>query len=415
MAGNATTSHIEPLRIAMLCLHSSPLGPLGTRDTGGMSVYVRETAREMGRCGHKVDIYTYVPCSVPITHLHRNVRLIELIPHGERTTPKEELISQLSEMVRAMDHFIERHQLSYDLIHSHYWISGCVGDMLSKRWGCPHLISFHTLGLVKNQTTEGEDEPEERIAQERRLVDAADAVVVPSAGERHHLLNLYGAASDKVHTISCGVNTAQFQPADQRQAREALNIDPTATILLFVGRFAPVKGIPVLLDAVAELAGRQASLKLVVVGGDGEKSSATKALKRQAKGLGIAPLLLMAGRVDHDRLSLYYNAADMLVLPSTYESFGLVTLESLACGTPVVATCVGGAASVVKDGLNGILIEHPESTGLARAMERVLTQVRHQELTARRIRESVAPYGWNRVAALILAVYRALVNVVENN
>ncbi len=412
MAGKEITSPVKPLHIAMLSLHSSPLGPLGTRDTGGMSVYVREVAREMARFGHRVDIYTYVPCPEAVTHLHRHVRLIDLNSSDNKAIAKEALIDHLPEMVDALDHFAQRHQLSYDLIHSHYWISGCAGAVLSKKWGVPHLITFHTLGLIKNLTTEGENEPEVRITHERRLVDSTDAMVVPSDGERHHLLDLYGAASDKVHTIPCGVNMAHFKPGDRRQARRLLNMDPTAAVLLFVGRFAPVKGIPALLGAVADLAGEKTPLSLVVIGGDGQTAEATIELKRQAEALGIAPLLRLTGRIDHDRLPLYYTAADMLVLPSTYESFGLVTLESLACGTPVVATRVGGAAAILQEGVNGILIDRSESGTLAQGIERVLTQLRKGELSTRAIRGSVAPYAWNRVATEILGLYKKLASAM---
>lgn len=394
------------LRIAMLSLHSSPLGLLGTRDTGGMSVYVREVAREMARCGHTVDIYTYAPCADGITFLDAGVRLIELDHRQKPEITKEGLIDHHSEMALAMDRFARHHQLSYDVVHSHYWISGCVGETISKKWGCPHLVTFHTLGLVKNRTTEGEAEPTVRITNERRLVAAADAIVVPSVGEQLNLLDHYGAASEKVQIIPCGVNMAQFRPADQRQARTALHLDPAAAVLLFVGRFAPVKGIPTLLQALAEVAQRQSPIKLVVVGGDGESAQTTREIERQAEELGIAPLLQLAGRIDHERLPLFYNAADILVLPSTYESFGLVTLESLACGTPVVATRVGGAAAIIDDGVNGTLIDPLDGAALAGGIERVLAQIRGRQLSARRIRRSVAPYSWEHVASSIISVYK---------
>jgi D-inositol-3-phosphate glycosyltransferase len=396
----------KSLRIAMLSLHSSPLGPLGTRDTGGMSVYVREVAREMAHCGHAVDIYTYAPCPHGVTHLDTGVRLIELDHRRKPEITKEGLIDHLSAMAHSLDRFARQQRLSYDVVHSHYWISGCVGDSLTQKWGSPHLVTFHTLGLVKNRTTEGEAEPDLRITHERRLVAAAAAIVVPSAGERRHLLDHYGAASEKVQIIPCGVNMAQFRPADKGQARRTLHLDPAAAILLFVGRFAPVKGIPTLLQAVAEVAQRQALIKLVVVGGDGEAAETTREIRRQAEELGITLRLQMVGRIDHERLPLFYSAADMLVLPSTYESFGLVTLESLACGTPVVATRVGGAAAVIEEGVNGTLIDGSDRGALAAGIERVLAQVRGGQLSVRRTRQSVAPYGWKHVASAIVSVYK---------
>jgi D-inositol-3-phosphate glycosyltransferase len=396
----------KSLCIAMLSLHSSPLGPLGTRDTGGMSVYVREVAREMARCGHAVDIYTYAPCPDGVTPLDAGARLIELDHRRKPGITKEGLVDHIPAMAHALDRFARHHRLSYDLVHSHYWISGCVGDTVSRKWGCPHLVTFHTLGLVKNRTTEGEAEPDLRITQERRLAAAAAAVVVPSAGEHRHLLDHYGAASEKVPIIPCGVDMAQFRPADKEQARRALHLDPDAAILLFVGRFAPVKGIPTLLQAVAQVAQRQASIRLVVVGGDGEAAETTREIRRQAEELGITARLQMAGRIDHERLPLFYSAADMLVLPSTYESFGLVTLEALACGTPVVATRVGGAAAVIEDGVNGTLIDGSDQAVLADGIERVLAQLRGGRLSVRRTRQSVAPYSWKHVASAIVSVYK---------
>ena len=184
-----------------------------------------------------------------------------------------------------------------------------------------------------------------------------------------------------------------------------MNIDPAAAVLLFVGRFAPVKGVPALLQAVADLAQKHNPMRLMVVGGDGDQAETTLAIRRRAEALGIAPLVQMAGRITHERLPMFYAAADMLVLPSTYESFGLVTLESLACGTPVVATRVGGAAAVIEDGVNGALIDRPDSAALADGIERVLILIRRRQLSPKRIRDSAAHYGWDHVASAIVSVY----------
>jgi D-inositol-3-phosphate glycosyltransferase len=406
---------IKPLRIATLCLHSSPLGPLGTRDTGGMSVYVREVARWMAHTGHVVDIFTYTPCLKECTHLYPNVRLIDLNPHGQKEISKEGLVHHLPEVVHVLEQFVQRHQLTYDVIHSHYWLSGQVGHKVQKSWGCPHVITFHTLGLIKNRTTAGEAEPDLRITHERRLAQAVDAIVVPSDGEHSNLLNQYGAPSHKLYVIPCGVNMERFKPMQKRHARAQLKIDPAASVILFVGRFAPVKGMDVLLKAMARLAPRIASLKLIVVGGDGPHAQTTLAIKRQAEGLGIAPLLNMAGRVEHDQLPIYYNAADLLAVPSTYESFGLVTLESLACGSPVATTRVGGAAAIIKEGVNGTLLEDSGATAVARGLERVLMQVQRRRVSAQQIRGSVVEYGWDRVAASILNMYNKFSGTMQPN
>lgn len=408
MVDSTITRTHPPLRIAMLSLHSSPLGPLGTRDTGGMSVYVCEVARQMANAGHWVDIFTFVPGPDPIARLGPRVRLIELDHGQEKVMAKERLIDHRDRMALALERFSRSDASAYDVVHSHYWISGSVGARVTGHWGCPHVITFHTLGLIKNLTTEGESEPEVRIANERRLVDSVDAVVVPSDGERRHLLDLYGADAGKVHTIPCGVNLEQFEPMDQLSARERLDLDPGVAVLLFVGRFAPVKGMEALLRAVADISPRWKPLKLVVVGGDGPEAPVTWVLERRIEALGIAPHVRLAGRVEHRHLPLYYNAADLLVLPSTYESFGLVILEALACGTPVAATRVGGAVAAIQEGVNGTLIDHPNGRSVAKGIERVLNRVRNNQLPATQIRKTVMAYGWQRIAGSILSLYDTL-------
>jgi len=403
-----TRAGIKPLRIAMLCLHSSPFGPLGTRDTGGMSVYVRETARRVARAGHEGDIFTCVPGSAGQQRLWPGGRLIHLASDGAREIPKERLFDHLPEAVQAMVRFAQTATADYDLIHSHYWLSGMAGNMLQKQWRCPHLTMFHTLGLIKNRSAAGEAEPDLRISHERDLAKAVDAIIVPTADEKQNLLTHYAAPADKVCVVPCGVDLECFKPLDKQQARDQLKLDADAEVVLYVGRFAPVKGLNALFNAVAELVPRYPRLQLVVVGGDGDGSGAARSLLRQADALGIGARVALAGRVEHEALVNYYNAADLLALPSAYESFGLVTLEALACGTPVVATAVGGAASIIEEGLNGTIIDHPDSAAVARGLERALIQLRHREFSSRAIRNSVAGFGWDRITGMILRVYDEL-------
>lgn len=398
----------KPLRIAMLSIHSSPIGPLGTQNTGGMSVYVREVAKWIGASGHTVDIFTYSAVSESTIDLYPNVRLIHLgLEHGEEI-PKEKLLDHLPVISRALERYAQDRQLKYHMIHSHYWLSGVVGDRVQQRWGCPHLTMFHTLGLVKNKSTAGESEPVRRIAHERRLVGAVQGIVVPSLGEQKHLESHYGALSEKVRVIPCGVNMDRFRPMDKKRVRSSLKMDGQSLVILFVGRFAPVKGLDLLLETVADLVPRYPRLELWVVGGDGPGAESTRALTDQADILGVASHLRLAGRVDHDDLPLFYNAADFLALPSFYESFGLVTLESLACGTPVAATLTGGARSIISEGLNGTLIHQSDMPSLAQGLERLLIQVQQQAFSTKQIRESVAGYGWDRIAASVLDTYDTL-------
>lgn len=408
MADNNAMAGSKPLRIAMLSIHSSPIGPLGTQNTGGMSVYVREVAKGIGASGHTVDIFTCSADPTKTVDLYPNVRLIYLTLAQKAEISKEKLLDHLPAISRGLACYAHQHQIKYHIIHSHYWLSGVVGDWVQQRWGCPHLTMFHTLGRIKNKTTAGESEPDRRISHERRLVDAAQGIVVPSMGEQHHLERHYGAPPEKISVIPCGVNMDRFVPMDKKGVRSLLKIDDTSLVILFVGRFAPVKGMDMLLKAVAELVIRYSRLKLLVVGGDGPKADSTLALLDLAETLGVASHLRLDGRIGHDDLPLYYNAADILALPSFYESFGLVTLESLACGTPVAATSTGGASSIINEGSNGTLIHQPDPLSVAQGLERLLSKVLQQAISKQQIRESVAGYGWDVIAASILNTYEAL-------
>lgn len=408
MSLKSTPHSRKPFRIAMLSIHSSPIGPLGTQNTGGMSVYVREVAKWLAQSGHRMDIFTCVASTRRTLDLYPNVRLICLNAGLPKAISKEALFDHLPTVVRSLVQYAQSSDVKYDLVHSHYWLSGLVGAVVQRQWNCPHITMFHTLGMIKNRTTAGESEPDRRIDAERQIVDAANAIVAPADAERMNLLNHYGASPEKVHVIPCGVNMDRFKPMDREHARSVLNIEPESRVILFVGRFTPVKGLDHLLEAVAELVPRYPRVKLLLVGGDGPGADATVALTKRAQGLGIASDLWLAGRVDHDDAPLYYNAADLLALPSTYESFGLVTLESLACGTPVVATSTGGAVSIIREGINGILIEQPDSRSLGQGIEKILNQLTQQLFSIEGIRASVSGFSWQRIAAMNLKSYEAL-------
>lgn len=407
---------IRSLRIAMLSIHSSPLGPLGTRDTGGMSVYVRELARCLGRMGHRVDIFTCMGTGVAdCTELHSNVRLIRLAPGSDADIPKERLYLHVDAVFQALDAYRRDHGLAYDLIHSHYWLSGLVGDMARRRWPCPHMITFHTLGRVKNNTPGSENEPDLRIAHEIRLVQAADAIVAPAVRERDNLIRLYRAQERKITIIPCGVNLELFQPGDRADCRRRLGISLDRQVVLFVGRFAALKGVDALLGAVADLARRISRLHLVLAGGDGPESSSFRSLARMADALNLQDRVWFAGRIEQSQLPVYYSAADLLVLPSHYESFGLVVLEALACGTPVAATAVGAVETIIRPGINGTIMDGPGRDSVARGIARFLENSGGGVLDPAAIRTTVTHCGWERVAAAMVHAYGELVDACGSN
>ena len=390
----------------MLSIHSSPLGPLGTRDTGGMSVYIRETARELGRMGHRVDIFTRRTAKVgdPVIALAENVRLVHLSTGNGINVPKKALHRHLADFYRALESFRNRHFLDYDLIHSHYWLSGSLGDMARESWQRPHIITFHTLGAVKNSTGVGEPEPPLRIATEKNLAATCERVLSTTAKDKVQLMRLYDAVSDKIGVVPCGVDLNLFRPLDTAAARHRLGFAPDHPIVLFVGRFDSVKGIDRLVTAMTYLR-RRDSLRLVLVGGDGLASPATRRLQKQVRDLGLQDTVTFAGRIVQDRLPPYYSAADVLVVPSLYESFGLVGLEALACGTPVVATPVGAMESILQQGRTGQVVTEAAPRLLADAIEAFLPNKVRKTLSAADIRASVLQFSWSKVAAALAAEY----------
>ncbi|GAB4272899.1 MAG: glycosyltransferase [Deferrisomatales bacterium] len=390
------------LRVALLSLHSNPLGALGTRDTGGMSVYVRELARELGCRGHVVDVYTGVrpPGLARVAPLAGGARLVHL-DGGVGAGVRDGLYPRLPRYFEALESFRAARGAAYDLVYSHYWLSGKLGTWASALWGAPHVTMFHTLGAVKNALACGEDEPQVRLAEEAALARRCDLLVAPTRSERDHLVRLYGAAPEKVAVIPCAVDRDRFRTAPKARARRRLGLGAEETVLLYVGRFAPVKGLDLLLSALPLL--RECGpVRLLVVGGDGAEGRPPPELRSLAQRCGRAASVRFVGRVPQEALAPYYSAADALVVPSRYESFGLVTLEALACGTPVVATPVGAAADVIRPGVNGALAAAATAEALAAALQSALERFRSFPPEPHRVRAAVAGYTWPRVVSALL-------------
>jgi D-inositol-3-phosphate glycosyltransferase len=391
----------------MLSIHSSPLGALGTRDTGGMSVYLRHVSRHLGSAGHGVDIFTCAGASAPPLDLAANVRLIRIGPGALAEMPKEHLADQVPAIFAALEAFRSQNGLDYDLIHSHYWISGLVGQMAQARWRRPHLAMFHTLGAAKNTPGSGENESARRVAAERRLAAAADRIVAPSAGEAGHLMGLYGVPQARISVVPCGVDLDLFQPRGRAAGRRRLGWPAGEETMLFVGRPAPLKGLENLIEALALLRPRHPRLTLRVVGGD--DAQGPPAAIRRAQALGVAEAVAFMGRIEQTDLPFYYSAADLLALPSYYESFGLVVLEALACGTPVAATAVGVVPAVIQAGWNGVVLAGPAPDAIARGVAALLAVPRDPQRAAQ-IRRTVEKYDWPSVAADIETLYRQILS-----
>ncbi len=395
-------------RIAVISAHASPLARLGWHETGGMNVYVRELSREMGARGYHIDIFTRrADTSSPdIVHSSENVRVIHLQVGPEGSTGKHDLHRHLGEIERELLSFQQAEGIEYDLIHSHYWLSGWVGLSLRERWHVPLEAMFHTLGEAKRRVPVAEREPLCRIEGERLVAQRADRLVCASDHERRLLEDAYGADPRRISVVACGVDLGLFKPIDRKAARDALRLNGKKMVL-FVGRIEPLKGVEVLLAAAAQLGG-ESDFELFIVGGDGTASAEMRRLQGLASELGLIDRVSFLGPVDHDKLPLFYNAADICVVPSYYESFGLVALEAMACGTPVVASRVGGLTVTVRDGETGYLIPWHYPRPFAERMALLLGDDELRRSFGRTAREAVKSFGWSSIADAVEPLYREL-------
>lgn len=395
-------------RIAVISVHTSPLARPGTRDSGGMNVYIRELSREMGRRAHTMDIFTRRtdPLTPEVTVIDERTRVIQ-IEAGEADTGKADLRRHLPLFRSGVAAFQRREGVDYDLVHSHYWLSGWVGQALKAEWETPHVIMFHTLGEAKNRHHLQEREPGYRINGERAIALDADRVICAGAGEREMLIDTYGVPAPRIVTVPCGVDTEKFRPGSRMRARRRLGLDPCEPVVLFVGRIEPLKGIDVLLRAASAV---DAGFRLLVVGGDRKDNERKSELRALAAELGIEAKVTFRDAVAHDELPLYYNAASICAVPSYYESFGLVAIEAMACGVPVVASRVGGLKETVQDGRTGYLVPWHCPEPFAERLDLLLRNEPLRRSLGREARAAAERFRWSDVAARVEDIYHELVS-----
>jgi len=392
----------------MISVHGCPLARLGGKESGGMNVYVRELALALGERSMAVDVFTRLtdPTLPQVVPFGPRARVIHLPAGAVGPLNKNTVLQHLPEFIHRVRSFKEQHGLGYRLVHSHYWLSAWVGAMLAERWQLPHIVMYHTLGRVKNSAREAENESWQRIAVERRTMAGADAVIAASQHEKMQMTGLYGAPADQIAVIPCGVDLALFRPHPKGIARARLGLGQKR-VLVFVGRMQPLKGADLLLEALALLGARH-DYHLLVIGGSIDQDPELGRLRALAVALGIAGRVSFLGAQPQQRLPLYYSAADLCVVPSHYESFGLVAMEALACGTPVIASRVGGLPTVIRDGENGLLIGWRSPDAFAQGIAAVLSDQTLRRRLTRRARPSVQHFTWQAVADQLLAVYDEL-------
>jgi D-inositol-3-phosphate glycosyltransferase len=395
----------------MLSIHSSPLGSLGAKDTGGMSTYLRGLSGALGAAGHRVDLFTRVSDlgSAGVLDIAPKVRLVSVTDHLGILS-KYELYPHAPVIAEAVQKFCRGEGAAYDLIFSHYWVSGVVGRVLQQSWNRPHLIMFHTLGRAKNEACRGESEPELRRTEEERLANNCDLVVTAAMSEKHKLSAFYGLAEDKIALIPCGIDRKFFRPLESWKVKGQIGLSgDSERIILAVGRVEPVKGFDLLIRAAAYLP-EEDNFKVVIVGGDAASSEQIAYFKETAADLGLREKLLFTGLVDHDQLPLYYNAAAVTVIPSHYESFGLVALESIACGTPLVAGPVGVIPELIFEGEHnpcGRIIQGRDPAAWAAAIRQTYLQPKH--INAVEIEARLASYSWPAVAEALVSQLQKLI------
>ncbi|MGH2724238.1 MAG: glycosyltransferase [Actinomycetota bacterium] len=401
-------------RIAVISFHTSPWDQPGTGDSGGMNVYVRAVAERLAARGVAVDVFTR--CAgrgVPeVDRPARRLRIIQ-VPAGP-CAPVDK--AGLPSLVPAFSEAVVGHPAAsppYDLVHAHYWLSGSVARRARRRWGVPLVASFHTLGKVKNLALRESSEPSGRLEGETAIIREADRILAPTPSEAAHLEWLYGAPAARIRVVPPGVDAARFHPRPPGPARAALGLGGKR-VALFVGRLQLLKGPDVAVRAVAEAVARDPGatrdLVLAVVGGpSGAEAIAARHLTELAARLGIPGRVRLFDPRPHGRLPEVYAAADVLLMPSRSESFGLVALEAQASGVPVVAAEVGGLRTVVADGRTGYLVPGHDPGPYA---ERLLAILRDDGARVRMGRGGVrhaARFPWEATAGRALDVYAELV------
>ena len=402
-----------PRRVAVLSVHTSPLEQPGTGDAGGLNVYVVETSTRLAQRGVEVEVFTRATSSdlPPVVELAPGVTVRHLTAGPFEGLSKEDLPAQLCALTSGVLRAEAAHEAGwYDVVHSHYWLSGQVGWLASERWGVPLVHTAHTLAKVKNLALAEGDAPEplRRVVGEEQVVDASDRLVANTADEADQLIGLYDADPGRVVTVEPGVDLEHFRPGEASGARTRLGVPPDAVLMLFVGRVQPLKAPDVLLHAAARVLQRDPGLRhrlvVAVVGGpSGTGLLAPTALQDLAHALGIADVVRFEEPRDRHRLRDWYAAADVVAVPSHNESFGLVALEAQACGTPVVATDVGGLRTTVRDGVSGLLVPGHGADDWADALTRAVTERRR--LSAGAVAHA-AGFSWGRTADGLLRTYR---------
>ena len=403
------TSGEYPQRVAMISMHTSPLATPGVGDAGGLNVYVAEVARRLGERGLHVDVFTRADASGPtVVDVNEYTRVIS-VPTGP---PGPVVKEQLPDLVRGFSDQLENRMGDYDLIHSHYWLSGMVGVELKARHGLPLVHTMHTMARVKNAALGAGQtgEPDRRELGEAEIVRRADALTANTSDEATELRRHYAANPHQIMIVPPGVDLRTFHPCDQPKSRAQLGVPQDVQVILFVGRIQPLKAPDVLIRAVAELARREPwrcdQLRLIIIGSpSGPDADWSQSLPRLATSLGVEALVEFRPHSARDELFRWYCVSDVVGVPSHSESFGLVALEAQACGRPVVAAAVGGLRHAVVDHETGLLVEGHQPAEWADALAALLDDPEARMWMGAHAAGHASRFSWDNTAAATLDAY----------
>lgn len=398
--------------LALISYHTSPLAPLGGYKTGGMNVYVRELARELGQRGVRVDVFTRRESdSQPEIDLSlgANVRVIHIEAGAYAQKDPNELQAYVPQFVKGVYKFEMLYHAGYDVIYSHYWLSGLVAEKLREAWRIPVVQMFHTLSAMKNRiASQPTPMVDNRMVNEMQIINWADRIITATQAEYAQLLWLYRADRRKLSIVPPGVDAAQFTPRPRDESRAAVGLKPGQKMLLFVGRLEPLKAVDSIIRALhaistvspADLDG----VRLTIVGGE-VGNPERKRLSAFADQLGVAGYIEFVGAKDHSQLPTYYSAAEALLMPSDYESFGMVALEAMATGTPVIASNVGGLAYLVREGETGYLVPVRDPLALAERIRDILGDSARRDAMGRAAHDLAQQYDWAHIADRLMEVF----------
>ena len=412
------------MNVAMLSYHTCPLATLGGKDTGGMNVYVRDLTLELGRMGIHVDVFTrsqdeHVP---HVLHdLGFGNRVVHVPAGPEHPLPKWKLPEHIPQFVEGIKKFSNEKGIHYDLIHSHYWMSGLAAEALSDAWGkTPIIQMFHTLGEMKNRVARTKEDREGpyRLEGERHVLARVDGVIAATEAEQAQLEWLYQADMSKVYIVPPGVDVHHFYPIPVDEARQFIGLTSDARMILFVGRIEPLKGLDTLIKAVACLRVKDLAepVHLAVIGGDPEAapeemSAEMARIQKMCDDLTVGKMVAFLGKRSQDTLPYYYSAAEVVVMPSHYESFGMVALEAMACGTPVIASQVGGLAFLVQDGVTGYHVPDEDDEALCGKLTALLGDASLRRTLGQNAAEYAQEYAWEKIATQIMGVYNEVIKI----